>query len=184
MEAARLIMEAGGKPKRTILVILWGAEEFGLWGSSHYVEENKDKLDKISNMFNRDGGPTVPTGMYIPKNWWDDMEKICEPLNDINPDFPFELKEREPRTRPEKAWGTDSGPFAVEGVPTMTFSTGDPKGYNFSYREIWHTERDHYNKSIPEYQEHTSIVTAIVVYGVANLDYLLPRDQYWLEPAE
>jgi len=184
IEAARLIMEAGGKPKRTILVILWAAEECGLWGSTHWVKENEDKLDKISNMFNRDGGPTVPTGMYIPKDWWDDMEKICEPINDINPDFPFELKEREARTRPERAWGTDSGPFAVKGVPTMTFSTGDPKGYNFSYREIWHTERDHYNKSIPEYQEHTSIVTAIVVYGIANLDHLLSREGYWMEPEE
>jgi hypothetical protein len=33
MEAARLIMKAGGKPKRTILVCLWAGEEFGLLGS-------------------------------------------------------------------------------------------------------------------------------------------------------
>ena len=79
---------------------------------------------------------------------------------------------------------TDSGPFQVEGVPTIGFENGDPKGYDFDYREIWHTERDTYNKSIPEYQEHTSIVTAIVVYGIANLDHLLPRDEYWTEPEE
>ncbi|HSG68196.1 MAG TPA: hypothetical protein VK994_05770, partial [Bacteroidales bacterium] len=59
------------------------------------------------------------------------------------------------------------------------FSTGDPKGYDFNYREIWHTERDTYNMSIPEYQEHTAILTAIVVYGVANLDHLLSRDGYY-----
>jgi len=182
IEAARLIMEAGGKPKRTILVCLWAAEECGLLGSTSWIERNKDKLDNVSNMFNRDGGPTVPTGMYVSEAMWDDIEKICEPINGINPDFPFELKKREPRTRPKKAWGTDSGPFAVEGVPTMTFSTGDPKGYNFSYYEIWHTERDTYNKSIPEYQEHTSIVTAIVVYGIANLDHLLSREGYWKDP--
>ncbi len=184
MEAARLIMEAGGKPQRTILVCLWAGEEFGLLGSTSWVERNGDKLDKISNMFNRDGGPTVPDGISVSEAMWDDMEKICEPLNDINPEFPFTMEKREARRKPSRAWGTDSGPFAVKGVPTMTFNTSDPKGYNFNYREIWHTERDLYNKSIPEYQEHTSIVTAVVVYGVANLDHLLSRDGYYLEEKE
>ncbi|MBN1197853.1 MAG: M28 family peptidase [Bacteroidales bacterium] len=184
MEAARLIMKAGGEPKRTILVCLWSGEEFGLLGSKSWIERNRDKLEKISNMFNRDGGPTVPTGISVSDAMRDDMEKICEPLNGINPDFPFTLAKREPRKRPKHAWGTDSGPFAVEGVPTMTFNTGDPKGHDFNYGEIWHTERDLYNKSIPEYQEHTSIITAIVVYGVANLDHLLSREGYYLPPEE
>jgi carboxypeptidase Q len=135
-------------------------------------------------MFNRDGGPTVPIGMSVSQAMWDDIEKICKPINDINPDFPFKLEKREARKKPKKAWGTDSGPFAVEGVPTMTFSTGDPKGYNFSYREIWHTERDLYNKSIPEYQEHTSIVTAIVVLGIASLDHILSSEGYYLPEEE
>jgi hypothetical protein len=34
--------------------------------------------------------------------------------------------------------------------------------------------------SIPEYQEHTAIVTAVVVYGIANLDHLLSREGYFL----
>jgi hypothetical protein len=185
MEAARLIMEAGGKPKRTILVILWAGEEFGLLGSQGWVDRNPDLLDRISNMLNRDGGPTVPTGISVSAAMMPDFEKICAPINTINPDFPFKLEERKPSERPAKAWGTDSGPFAVKGVPTVTPNTGDPKGYDFSYMEIWHTERDTYDKSIREYQEHTSIVTAILVYGIANLDHLLPREGYWLEkPAE
>lgn len=184
MEAARLIMEAGGKPKRSILVILWAGEEFGLYGSRSWVERHEDELDMVSNMFNRDGGPTVPTGISVPEAMREDFEMICAPINDINPDFPFVINERKPREKPKKAWGTDSGPFAVEGVPTITFSTGDPKGYNFSYYEIWHTERDLYNKSIPEYQEQTATVTAIVVYGVANLDHLLDREGYYKEAEE
>lgn len=181
MEAARLIMEAGGKPKRTILVCLWAGEEFGLLGSRHWVENHTDKLDKVSNMFNRDGGPTVASSLSVTAAMMDDIVKVCEPLNDINPDFPFTVTERPPMERPKVAWGTDSGPFAVAGVPTLSFGTTDPKGYDFSYREIWHTERDLYNMSIPEYQEHTSIVTAIVVYGIANLDHLLSREGYWKE---
>lgn len=180
MEAARLIMKAGGKPKRTILVCLWAGEEFGLLGSTSWVQKNKDKLDKISNMFNRDGGPTVANGLSVSEATWTDFETICKPLNDINPDFPFTLSKRTPREKPKKAGGTDSSPFSMQGVPTTEFSTSDPKGYNFSYGEIWHTERDLYNKSIPEYQEHTAIVTAVVVYGVANLDHLLSREGYFL----
>jgi hypothetical protein len=179
MEAARMIMKAGGKPKRTILVFLFAGEEFGLLGSKSWVKRNKDKLPNISNMFNRDGGPTVANSLSIPDAWREDLEKICEPLNSINPDFPFTLKKLEPRPRPKVAGGTDSGSFAVEGVPTLTFGTEDTKGYNFNYGEIWHTERDLYSKSIPEYQEHTSIVTAIVVLGVANLNHMLARDVYY-----
>jgi hypothetical protein len=183
MEAARLIMAAGGKPKRTILVCLWAAEEFGLLGSKHWVEVNKEKLPKISNYFNRDGGPTVASGLTVPEAMYEDFEKVCKPLNDINPDFPFTLTKRSQpaRQRPAVASGTDSGPFAVKGVPTLSFETPDSKGYDFSYQEIWHTENDLYNKSIPEYQEHTSIVTAIVVYGLANLDHNLSRQGLYAE---
>ena len=184
MEAARLIMESGAKPKRTILVCLWAGEEFGLLGSSHWVESNADKLPKVSNMFNRDGGPLPCTSLAVTEAMMDDFEKICEPLYDLNPGIPFELTTREPRTRPLEPWGTDSGPFAVEDVPTLSFGQKDVKGYNFNYREIWHTERDLFNKSIPEYLEHSAIVNAIVILGVADLNHLLPREGYYTEPEE
>ena len=50
------------------------------------------------------------------------------------------------------------------------------KGYNFQYGEIWHTERDIYNKLIPEYMEHSAVVTAVTMWGLAGLDHLLSRD--------
>jgi hypothetical protein len=183
MEAARLIMAAGGKPKRTILVCLWAGEEFGLLGSKHWVEANKDKLPGISNYFNRDGGPTVASGLNVPEAMYNDFEKICEPLNGINPDFPFKLTRNTnpPRPRPTTAGGSDHAHFAMNGVPTLSFDAPDVKGYDFSYMEIWHTENDLYTRSIPEYQEHTSIVTAVVVYGVASLDHLLSRAGLYLE---
>ncbi|NCA86826.1 MAG: M28 family peptidase [Clostridia bacterium] len=180
MEAARLIMEAGGKPRRTILVMLFAGEEFGLWGSQSWIDRNPEKLTRISNMVNRDGGPTAPMSVSVPASMRADFETICAPISRINPDFPFTINERDPMERPAKAWGTDSGPFAVAGVPVIGFNCEDPKGYNFSYHEIWHTERDLYNKSIPEYQEHAATATAIMVYGLANLDHLLPADEYYI----
>ncbi len=184
MEAARLIMEAGGKPKRTILAILWAGEEFGLLGSTNWVEQHEADLGNISNMLNRDGGPEVPVAISASAAQMADLKGIVEIINTINPDFPLELKERKPRPKPERAWGTDSGPFAVKGVPTVGFDLGDPKGYNFSYGEIWHTERDLYNKSIPEYQEQATVATAVLVYGLAMLDHKLSREGYYIEKSE
>jgi Zn-dependent M28 family amino/carboxypeptidase len=186
MEAARLIMAAGGKPKRTILVCLWAGEEFGLLGSKSYVAKNTKNWDKISNYFNRDGGPTVANSVNVPEAMYEDFVSICEPLNSINPDFPFTLSKRtgDPRPRPTSAGGSDHAYFAMNGIPTISFGTADTKGYDFDYGEIWHTERDMYNKSIAEYENHTSVVTAVVVYGVANLDHLLSRKDLYLEPVK
>jgi len=181
IEAARLIMKAGGKPKRTILVCAWAAEEFGLLGSKHWVESNKDKLPKISNYFNRDGGPLVYSGISVPAAMYKDFEKVCKPLNNINPDFPFELTEKEPGRKPTRAGGSDHAYFAINGVPTLRYNETDAKGYNFNYGEIWHTERDTYNMSIPEYQEHSAVVAAVVSYGLANLDHLLSRVGMYIE---
>jgi len=184
MEAARLIMAAGGKPRRTILVTLWSGEEFGILGAGHWVKEHQDRLPRVSAMFNRDGGPTVPTGIYAGKAMWPDLAPICRMVNTINPEFPFELMERKARPRPEGPVGSDSSVFAMHGVPTFWLPTADPKGYDFRYREIWHTENDYFQKSIPEYQEHAAIVRAVLAYGVANLDHLLPRTGFYLTEKE
>ncbi|MEF9932159.1 MAG: M20/M25/M40 family metallo-hydrolase, partial [Bacteroidales bacterium] len=184
MEAARLIAMAGGKPKRTIMFCLWAGEEYGLWGSKYFVEHGSEMLPNIVNYFNRDGGPTVPNGITVTPAMYDDFVKVCEPVNSINKDFPFEVRKRttEPKPIPTSAGGSDHAHFMMSGVPTIGFSTGDPKGYNFSYGEIWHTERDTYNKSIPEYQEQTAVVTAVVVYGLANLDHMLSRENLFKAP--
>lgn len=183
MEAARLIStamkESGEKPLRSMMFCLWAGEEFGLLGSKYFVENHKDMWPNIMNYFNRDGGPTVANSLTIPPAWYDSMDKVCAPLYNLNPDMPFVLKQREgaPRSRPTVAAGTDTGPFAVVGIPTFGFGTGDPLGYNFSYGEIWHTERDTYDKSIPVYMDHTSIVNAVVLWGMSNLTKMLPADK-------
>jgi Zn-dependent M28 family amino/carboxypeptidase len=87
-----------------------------------------------------------------------------------------------PRQKPTTAGGSDHAYFTMNGVPTLYFSLSDVKGYNFNYDEIWHTENDLFTKSIPEYQEHSTIVTAVVVYGLANLDHLLSGNGLYAEP--
>ena len=178
MEAARMLALSGAKPKRTILFALWAGEEFGLLGSKYFVLSDTTKWPNISNYFNRDGGPTVPQSITVPPAMYEDFVKVCEPINRVNPDFPFKVikREGEPRPLPKSAGGSDHAYFQMNGMPTISFNLGDPKGYNFQYREIWHTDRDLYNKSIPEYMEHASACNAIVLYGLANLDHLLSRE--------
>ncbi len=42
--AAKLILDAGLKPKRTIRIVAFGAEEIGLLGARAYAEQHKDEL--------------------------------------------------------------------------------------------------------------------------------------------
>jgi len=63
MEAARLIQTLGQKPRRTIRIALWDAEEEGLLGSLAYVkqhfgtfEDPKPEYSKLVAYFNIDSG--------------------------------------------------------------------------------------------------------------------------------
>ena len=183
LEAARLIAASGAKPKRTILFCIWTGEEFGLLGSKYFVENNTVPMEKISNYINRDGGPLCATSVIVPPAMYNDYAEICKPLENLNPEFPFSVVKREgpAQPRPTRAGGSDHAYFAMAGVPTLSFRETDPKGYNFEYGEIWHTERDIYNKLIPEYMEHSATVTAVVLYGLANLDHLLSREGLYKE---
>ena len=178
MEAARLVATSGAKPKRTMLFCIWTAEEFGLLGSKYFVENKTVPLEKISNYINRDGGPLCATSVTVPPAMYDDYVEVCKPIMNLNPEFPFTVNKREgdPQPRPTRAGGSDHAYFAKNGIPTLSFRETDPKGYNFEYGEIWHTERDIYNKLIPEYMEHSAVVEAVVLYGLANLDHLLSRE--------
>ena len=177
LESARLLAIAGAKPKRSIMFAIWTAEEFGLLGSKYFVQNNTVDLDKISNYFNRDGGPQVASSVTVIPAMYDDFVAAAEGVNEINPDFPFEVIKNEApaRPRPKSAGGSDHAYFAKNGVPTVSINLSDVKGYNFSYGEIWHSERDNYNKCIPEYMEHSAIVNAILIYRLANLDHILNR---------
>ena len=183
LESARLLAAAGAKPKRTILFCVWTGEEFGLLGSKYFVENKTVPLERISNYFNRDGGPLCAMGINVPPAMYDDFVKVCAPLKEIDPRFPFTVSRREgePGPRPTRAGGSDHAYFAINGVPAISFSEQDPLGYNFEYREIWHTDCDTYDKVIPEYMNHSATVTAAVLYGIANLDHLLSREGLYKE---
>jgi len=172
LEAARLIMSAGGKPKRTVMVHLWAGEEFGLLGSAAWVKQNPDKLPHISAVFNRDGGTNCISGLAVPKAMMSDFQQVIKPFLGLNPKYPFELTERTRPLRKGGRGGTDTFSFLQKDVPAFGFST---KGEQ-QYGRTWHTTLDTYNEVIPGYQEYSAMVTAIAAYGIANLDHLLSRE--------
>jgi len=178
LAAAKLLTSAGAKPKRSIKFCIWTGEEFGLYGSKFFVENKTVPLEKIANYFNRDGGPLAATSINVPAAMYDDFVKICEPLKNYDPEMPFTVNKRqgEPQARPTSAGGSDHAYFAMNGVPTISFSETDPKGYGFNYRDIWHTKLDLLNMVYPDYMEYSTVITAVTAYGVANLDHLLSRE--------
>lgn len=184
MEAARMLAEAGAKPERTIVFCLFAGEEFGLLGAKAWVERHADKLGGISNIFNRDGGPLAAVGVRVPASLAGEYEKICRPIRELWPDYGFEVEQLTPRPVPTSTGGTDATVFATKGVPAVSLRERDVKGYDFSYREIWHTERDLYTKSIPEYQEQAAVATAIIALGTANLKEQWPREEVYTAPEQ
>lgn len=172
MEAARLILAAGGRPKRTIMVHLWAGEEYGLLGSAAWVRQNPDKLPRISAVFNRDGGTNCISGLSVSKAMLADFQQVIKPVLGLNQKYPFELTERSKPVRKGGRGGTDTFSFLQKDVPAFGFST---KGEH-QYGRTWHTTLDTYNEIIPAYEEYSSLVTAVVAYGIANLDHQLSRE--------
>ncbi len=176
MESARLILASGGKPRRTIMVHLWAGEEYGLLGSAAWVNQNPDKLPRISAVFNRDGGTNCITGLSVSKAMMPDFLQVTKPVLKLNAKYPFELTERTKPLRKGGRGSTDTFSFLQKEVPAFGFST---KGEQV-YGRTWHTTLDTYDEIIPQYEEYSSMVTAVIAYGVANLNHLLPRDDNFL----
>ena len=178
MEALRLIQAAGGRPKRSIAVVLFAAEEIGLVGSQAFLKNRPDIAPKIVMMVNRDGSPSAITGAAVPETWLADFKGITAPLAALNPTWPFKLERTVPRAHATSPGGSDHTSFEMQGVPTLRFTTQT----DYRYQHAWHTLADLYSELVPytAQQQHSALVTAVVAYGVANLDKPLTRDGVYL----
>jgi hypothetical protein len=179
MEAIRLIKAAGAHPKRTIVMILFAAEENGLVGSQSWLKKHPELHAKIEMMINRDFTPGAVIGASVPTRWYAPFETITAPLTNLNPKFPFKLVKNEfPSVQPITPGGTDSSSFAMVGVPTLRFD--EQTDYVYSY--AWHTLNDVYSELVPytAHQQHTALATAVIAYGAANLDKPLSREGVYL----
>ncbi|XZE19385.1 M28 family metallopeptidase [Pirellulaceae bacterium SH449] len=169
IEAARILMAAGAKPKRTIRFILWAGEEQGLLGSRAYVAQlSEEERAKISAVFVDDSGTNQQASLTGVPVMADMLKKAIEPMNYAFPDSPLRLivLPRMPR-----GGASDHSSFNAVGVPGFFWGKTGVAKYNYA----WHTQYDRLDQAIPEYLTKNSTVSAIVAYSLADAETLLPR---------
>ncbi|MBT6541246.1 MAG: M20/M25/M40 family metallo-hydrolase [Planctomycetes bacterium] len=169
IEAARMLMATGAKPRRTIRFMLWSGEEQGLLGSKAWVDQNPELLDKISAVFVYDGGPNAIAGLPATAAMKEDFETVFTPAMNLNPDLPFKLTDVDGIPR---GIGSDHESFLARGVPGFFWTQ---EGRADTWHGI-HTQFDTFDLVIPEYLEHSTTVIALTALGVGNLDGLLSRE--------
>ena len=86
MDALRLLLETGYKPKRTIRVVLFMSEEVGIWGGKKYAEEAKRKGEKHIFALESDAGAFSPRGFSF-----DCSEENLEKIQSWKPLFESHL---------------------------------------------------------------------------------------------
>ena len=174
MEAARILMAIGVKPRRTVRVALWSGEEQGLLGSQAYVrehfgmfEQQKPEYTKFAGYFNIDTGTGRARGMTVfgPAAARVVLREALAPL------------ERSRRvlgattTRSRQRGGTDSTSFNEAGLPGINVMQ-DPIEYQ-SYS--WHTNLDTYERIVEDDVKKSAVAIAAAVYHLATRDEQLPR---------
>lgn len=113
LEIAKAFVSDKAKPKRSIIFVLFSAEEQGLFGSKHFVENLKVPKEKIVAMLNLDcigygDSIQVGNGKSAPQLW-----QIAKQFDEKN----FKLMVND-------TWsggGADATPFHEKGIPSLYF---------------------------------------------------------------
>jgi hypothetical protein len=169
LEAARILMKAGAKPKRTVRFMLWSGEEQGLLGSAAYVKAHKELTPKISAVLVHDGGTNYLSGIGATEAIMRDFEQVFAPIKELDSRYPFELR----KVAGLAGGGSDHASFLQANVPGFFWRQSGTARYQRTH----HTQYDTFDAANPEYQKHSSLVVALGAYGIANLDHLLSRDK-------
>jgi hypothetical protein len=173
MEAARLIQTLGKKPRRTIRIALWDAEEEGLLGSLAYVkqhfgtfEDPQPEYAKLVAYFNIDSGTGRVRGASVfgPPEAADVVRAALAPFEDLG-----------------VAGAVPSRSRAVGGTVSTSFSNAGLAGVGLQQDPIeyqshtWHTNLDTYERIVPEDARQAATVIAAAVWRLANREQMLPR---------
>lgn len=167
LEAARLLVAAGAKPRRTIRFMLWSGEEQGLLGSEAYVAAHPELAANTSVVLVHDGGTNFLSGLRVTPEMAEDAKRVFAPVLALDPELPFALFYADALRK----GGSDHGPFIDRGIPGFFWEQDGRADYDHSH----HTQFDTTAFAIPEYQRHSAMVVAIAALGFANLDHKLDR---------
>ena len=186
MEAARILLATGLKPRRTIRVALWSGEEQGLYGSGAYVKQHfgeqtgasfferlagakpgklvtKPAYEKLSAYYNMDNGTGKFRGVYLQGN------------SKVAPIFrtwlsPFKKMGASTLTL-SNTGGTDHLSFDAIGLPGFQFIQ-DTIEYN---SRTHHSNQDNYDRLQAGDLKQNATIMAAFVYQTAMMDGKIPR---------
>jgi Zn-dependent M28 family amino/carboxypeptidase len=170
MEAVRILKQLDIKPRRTIRVGLWSAEEQGLLGSRGYVENHlkdsvstKSGYDKFSVYYNLDNGGGQIRGIHMQGNEGTAplFRRWLEPFRAWSAST-ISL---------ERTGSTDHAAFDEAGLPGFQFIQ-DPLEYG---PKTWHTNMDNYDHVIPQDMQRNAAIVAYFVYQSAMREERVPR---------
>lgn len=172
MEAARILKAIGAKPRRTIRVALWDAEESGLLGSKAYVRDHladittmqlKPEHEKLSAYYNVDNGSGRIRGVWMQSNLAvrPIFQQWIGPLRDLGMTT---LAGR-------SVSGSDYVSFDDAGIPAFQFIQ-DRLEYN---SRTHHSNMDFVDRVQRDDMIQMAVVVATFAYNTAMRDEKLPR---------
>jgi len=149
--AAKVIIDSGLKPKRTIRVVAYGAEEIGLLGGFAYRDKYKDDLPNHIMASESDFGAVAPYEVHY--NWTEgreDMQALADLLG-------------LPLIKRDTSGGPDIGPIKREGVPAMRLQQDGT-----DYFDLHHTPDDTFDKIDPDDMAKNTAAFAAMAWITAN----------------
>jgi hypothetical protein len=132
LEIGRSLMKRNTDLRRSVVLLFFGGEEWGLLGSRHFVNRPFVPLAQVKAMFSLDslGGSTEEREVFLVGS------SIQPSLAQISRRFlePLGMKEGKNIDQYAFEFGSDHYPFHLKGIPTLDFFASD-------YKKI-HTSRD------------------------------------------
>lgn len=160
-EAVRLMSDLGLRPRRTVRVVAWTAEEVGIFGGQAYAEAPEREGESHILGIESDGGVFSPTGFGFTGS--DEAYAMVQAVGKL-------LEPIGAGTITRGGGGADIGPMMERGMPGMGLSVE-------SARYFWyhHTDADTLDKLDPEEVARCVAAMAVMAYVVADLPEPLPR---------
>jgi hypothetical protein len=157
MELARAFQNLKQKPKRTILFILFTAEEKGLLGAHYYIWDPIFPLDKTLAMINLDmvGRNDIDQMAVIGKYQFPKLFKIAETINKNTVNFQFNFSVEHFIRQ------SDHTPFMRAGIPCFMLNSG--------MHDQLHTPDDTAGRIITDKVEKAAQYVFLILWEVANL---------------
>uniref|UniRef100_A0A8D0YAF6 Carboxypeptidase Q n=1 Tax=Sus scrofa TaxID=9823 RepID=A0A8D0YAF6_PIG len=149
------------RPKRTLRLVLWTAEEQGGIGAFQYYQLHKANISNYSLVMESDLGTFLPSGLQFTgsEKARAIMEEIMNLLRPINITQVFEAGE-----------GTDINFWIQAGVPGASLLDDLYKYFSFH-----HSHGDTMTVMDPKQMNIAAAVWAVVSYVVADMEEMLPR---------